>query len=68
MNKAQLIDEVAKVTCTKKEAELAVDAAFAAIKHSKKVIPLHLWDLGHLVLEREKPAKAGTPRQARSLK
>jgi len=36
MNKAQLIDEVAKVTCTKKEADLAVGAVFAAIKKALK--------------------------------
>ncbi len=36
MNKAQLIDEVAKVTCSKKEAALAVDATFAAIQKALK--------------------------------
>jgi nucleoid DNA-binding protein len=36
MNKAELIDEVAKVTCTKKEAELAVGAALAAIQKALK--------------------------------
>jgi len=36
MNKAQLIDEVAKVTCTKKEAEMALDATFAAIQKALK--------------------------------
>ena len=36
MNKAQLIDEVAKVTCTKKEAALAVDATLAAIQKALK--------------------------------
>jgi nucleoid DNA-binding protein len=36
MNKAQLIDEVAKVTCTKKEAVLAVDATFSAIQKALK--------------------------------
>jgi len=36
MNKAQLIDEVAKVTCSKKEAELAIDATLAAIKKALK--------------------------------
>jgi len=33
MNKSELIDEVAKVTCTKKEADEAVNATFAAISH-----------------------------------
>ena len=36
MNKAQLIDEVAKVTCSKKEAVAAVDATLAAIQKSLK--------------------------------
>jgi len=36
MNKAQLIDEVAKVTCSKKEAELAVGAALAVIQKALK--------------------------------
>ena len=36
MNKAELIDEVAKVTCSKKEAGLAVDATFAAIQKALK--------------------------------
>jgi len=36
MNKGQLIDEVAKVTCSKKEAELAVGAALAAIQKALK--------------------------------
>jgi len=36
MNKAQLIDEVAKVTCTKKEAEVAVDATLSAIQKALK--------------------------------
>ena len=36
MNKAQLIEEVAKVTCSKKEAELAVGAALAAIQKALK--------------------------------
>ena len=36
MNKAQLIDEVANVTCSKKEAVLAVDATLAAIQKALK--------------------------------
>jgi nucleoid DNA-binding protein len=36
MNKAQLIEEVAKVTCSKKEAVAAVDAIFAAIQKALK--------------------------------
>jgi len=36
MNKTELIDEVAKVTCSKKEAGLAVDATLAAITKSLK--------------------------------
>jgi nucleoid DNA-binding protein len=36
MNKAQLIEEVARVTCSKKEAVAAVDATFAAIQKALK--------------------------------
>jgi nucleoid DNA-binding protein len=36
MNKTELIDEVAKVTCSKKEAGLAVDATLAAIEKALK--------------------------------
>jgi len=36
MNKAQLIDEVARVTCSKREAVAAVDATLAAIKKALK--------------------------------
>ena len=36
MNKADLIEKVAKVTCSKKEAVLAVDATFAAIQKALK--------------------------------
>jgi DNA-binding protein HU-beta len=36
MNKAELIEEVAKVTCSKKEAAEAVDATFVAIQKALK--------------------------------
>ena len=36
MNKAQLIEEVAKVTCSKKEAVAAVEATLAAIQKALK--------------------------------
>ncbi len=36
MNKAQLIEVVAKKTCTKKEAQMAVEALLEAIKNSLK--------------------------------
>jgi nucleoid DNA-binding protein len=36
MNKGDLIEEVAKVTCSKKEAVAAVDATLAAIKKELK--------------------------------
>ena len=36
MNKTDLIEEVAKVTCSKKEAVAAVDATFAAIQKALK--------------------------------
>lgn len=36
MNKADLIEEVAKVTCSKKEAVLAIDATLAVIQKALK--------------------------------
>ena len=36
MNKAELINEVSKVTCSKKEAGLAIDATLAAIQKTLK--------------------------------
>ena len=36
MNKAELINEVAKVVCVKKEAAAAVDAVFGAIQKALK--------------------------------
>ena len=36
MNKGELINEVAKVVCVKKEAAAAVDAVFGAIKKALK--------------------------------
>ena len=36
MNKAELIDVVAKITCSKKEAEAAVNETFAAIEKALK--------------------------------
>ena len=69
MNKAQLIDEVAKVTCTKKEAELALDATFAAIQKAlKKGATVTLVGFGTFRVSREKPAQAGILRQERPLR
>ncbi len=49
MNKAELIAEVAKVTSTKKEADVAISATLAAIQKAlKKAIPLLLLGLAHL--------------------
>jgi nucleoid DNA-binding protein len=51
MNKGDLIEEVANVTYSKKEAVAAVDATLAAIKKTlKKVIQSHLWDLEQSVI------------------
>ena len=36
MNRAELVEEVAKVTCTKKEADVAISAALAAIQKALK--------------------------------
>jgi len=66
MNKAQLIDEVAKVTCSKKEAELAVGAAFAAIQKAlKKGDAVTLVGFGTFRREQEKSRKGRNPRRAK---
>jgi len=66
MNKAQLIDEVAKVTCSKKEAALAVGAAFAAIQKAlKKGDAVTLVGFGTFGVRKRKARKGRNPRRAK---
>jgi DNA-binding protein HU-beta len=62
MNKAELIDEVAKVTCTKKEAALAVGAAFEAIQKAlKKGDAVTLVGFGTFAISKRKARKGRNP-------
>ncbi len=69
MNRGQLIDEVAKVTCTKKEAELAVGAVFAAIKKAlKKGDSFTLVGFGTFGVSKRKARKGRNPQTGEVIK
>jgi nucleoid DNA-binding protein len=69
MNKAQLIDEVAKVTCTKKEAVLAVDATLAAIQKAlKKGDAVTLVGFGTFGVSKRKARKGRNPQTGETIK
>jgi len=69
MNKAQLIDEVAKVTCTKKEAELAIGATFAAIQKAlKKGGTVTLVGFGTFRVSKRKARKGRNPQTGKEIK
>jgi nucleoid DNA-binding protein len=69
MNKTQLIDEVAKVTCTKKEAASAVDAALAAIKKAlKKGDAVTLVGFGTFGVKKRKARVGRNPQTGKVLK
>ena len=68
MNKADLIDEVAKVTCSKKEAELAIDATLAAIKKAlKKGDAVTLVGFGTFGVNKRKARMGRNPQTGESL-
>ena len=69
MNKAQLIDEVAKVTCSKKEAGLAVDATIAAIQKAlKKGDAVTLVGFGTFKVSKRKARKGRNPQTGEVIK
>jgi nucleoid DNA-binding protein len=69
MNKAQLINEVAKVTCSKKEADLAIDATLAAIKKAlKKGDTVTLVGFGTFRVSKRKARKGRNPQTGAVLK
>jgi DNA-binding protein HU-beta len=69
MNKAQLIDEVAKVTCSKKEAALAVVATFAAIQKAlKKGDAVTLVGFGTFGISKRKARKGRNPQKGEAIK
>ena len=69
MNKAQLIDEVAKVTCSKKEAALAVGATFAAVQKAlKKGNAVTLVGFGTFGVSKRKARKGRNPQTGEAIK
>jgi nucleoid DNA-binding protein len=69
MNKAQLIDEVAKVTCSKKEADLAVSATFAAIQKAlKKGDDVTIVGFGTFGVAKRKARKGRNPQTGQEIK
>jgi len=69
MNKAQLIEEVAKVTCTKKEAALAVDATLAAIQKAlKKGEAVTLVGFGTFGISKRKAREGRNPQTGAAIK
>ena len=69
MNKADLIEEVAKVTCSKKEAVLAVDATLAAIKKAlKKGNTVTLVGFGTFRVSKRKARKGRNPQTGAAIK
>lgn len=69
MNKAQLIDEVAKVTCSKKEAIAAIEATLAAIQKSlKKGDAVTLVGFGTFNVSKRKARKGRNPQTGEAIK
>ena len=69
MNKAQLIEEVAKVTSTKKEAALAVDATLAAIQKTlKKGEAVTLVGFGTFGISKRKAREGRNPQTGAAIK
>ena len=69
MNKAELIDEVAKVTCSKKEAVAAVDATMAAIQKAlKKGDAVTLVGFGTFGVSKRKARKGRNPQTGAVIK
>jgi DNA-binding protein HU-beta len=69
MNKAQLIDEVAKVTCSKKEAGLALSATLAAIQKAlKKGDAVTLVGFGTFGVSKRKARKGRNPQTGEVIK
>jgi len=69
MNKADLIEEVAKVTCSKKEAVLALDAILAAIQKTlKKGNDVTLVGFGTFKISKRKARTGRNPQTGKALK
>ena len=69
MNKADLVNEVAKVVCTKKEAQEAVDCIFSSItKALKKKDAVTLVGFGTFKVEKRKARKGRNPQTGEVIK
>jgi len=69
MNKAELIEEVSKVTCSKKEAEAALGAALATIaKALKKGDSVTLVGFGTFSVSKRKARKGRNPQTGEAIK
>lgn len=69
MNKSDLIEEVAKVTCSKKEADEAVSATFAAIQKAlKKGDSVTLVGFGTFSVSKRKARKGRNPQTGEAIK
>lgn len=69
MNKADLINEVAKVVGTKKEAQAAVNCVFTSIpKAMKKGSPVTIAGFGTFKVTKRKARKGRNPRTGEEIK
>ena len=69
MNRAELVEEVAKVTSTKKEADAAVSAALAAIQKAlKKGDSVTLVGFGTFSVSKRKARKGRNPQTGEAIK
>jgi len=69
MNKAELIAEVAKVTSTKKEADVAISATLAAIQKAlKKGDTVTLVGFGTFKVSKRKARKGRNPQTGAAIK
>jgi DNA-binding protein HU-beta len=71
MNKGDLVNEVAKVVSTKKEAKAAVDCIFNTITNSlkkKKSEPVSLVGFGTFKVSKRKARKGRNPRTGEEIK
>ena len=69
MNEAELINEVAKVTCSKKEADEAISATLAAIQKAlKKGDTVTLVGFGTFKVSKRKARKGRNPQTGKEIK
>ena len=69
MNKAELINEVSKVMCSKKEADEAISATFAAIQKAlKKGDTVTLVGFGTFKVSKRKARKGRNPQTGKEIK